>query len=314
MGSNATFVGNLGLADHSWAQHPLIADFVAIAKRPGPNLMDRIMPQVSFDLYGTRVESADLGLILGSVLAYWIYATLLYMLELSDLKFIRRYKIDPPQRPGNKVSVGHVISRVAFQHLVQMVMAVGLVWAVPRNLDQEMEDLGTFLIKFMVGAFIVDTYQYWMHRLFHRNKFLYRNFHAVHHEVTAPYAFAALYNHPIEGLLMDTVSGGLPILILDMHPWTATLFTSFATMKTVHDHCGYVLPWDPWHWCFATAAYHDIHHWGRGIRYNFSQPFFTIWDEFGGTIYPYSLDELMSEEAKKEFQREEEGRKKRKAD
>lgn len=44
---------------------------------------------------------------------------------------------------------------------------------------------------------------------------------------------------PVEGLLMDTVSGGLPILILDMHPWTATLFTSFATMKTVHDHCGY---------------------------------------------------------------------------
>lgn len=44
---------------------------------------------------------------------------------------------------------------------------------------------------------------------------------------------------PVEGLLMDTVSGGLPILFLDMHPWTATLFTSFATMKTVHDHCGY---------------------------------------------------------------------------
>lgn len=42
----------------------------------------------------------------------------------------------------------------------------------------------------------------------------------------------------VEGLLMDTVSGGLPILILDMHPWTAALFTSFATMKTVHDHCG----------------------------------------------------------------------------
>jgi sterol desaturase/sphingolipid hydroxylase (fatty acid hydroxylase superfamily) len=38
---------------------------------------------------------------------------------------------------------------------------------------------------------------------------------------------------------MDTVGGGLPVLLLDMHPWTATLFTSFATIKTVHDHCGY---------------------------------------------------------------------------
>jgi len=276
----------------------LLTHLAEMAKRPGPLVMDRWVPQVSFDMWGTRVESADIGLVVGSVLAYWLYASLLAVLEVLDPPFLQRYKINPPRRPGNKVSLGHVVSRVAFQHLVQMIMAVGLVWAVPRDLTVEMEDLGTMLIKFVIGAAIVDTYQYWMHRLFHRNRFLYRHFHSVHHQVTAPYAYAALYNHPVEGLLMDTVSGGLPILILDMHPWTATLFTSFATMKTVHDHCGYVLPWDPWHVCFATPAYHDVHHWGSGIRYNFSQPFFTIWDEVGGTICPYSMDELVSEHGK----------------
>lgn len=193
MVSNATLdVGTFGA--EPW--DGFLNGLASIARRPGPHLMDRYIPQVSFDLYGTRVESADLGLVLGSVLAYWIYASLLFVLEALDLPAIRHYKVDPPKRPANKVSMAHVISRVALQHLVQMTMAVGFVWAVPRDLNTEMEDVGTLLIKFVVGAFIVDTYQYWMHRLFHRNKFLYRNFHSVHHEVTAPYAFAALYNHP----------------------------------------------------------------------------------------------------------------------
>jgi sphinganine C4-monooxygenase len=273
-------------------------------RRPGP-LFDRYIPQVSFDLFGTRVESADLGLIAGSVTAYWIYSSALFILETLDPAFLRRYRIDPPRRPPNKVSMGHVISRVALQHLIQITAALIFTWIAPRDLEREMEDLGTILIKITVGIFLLDTYQYWMHRLFHRNKFLYRHFHSVHHELTTSYAFGALYNHPVEGLCMDTVGGGLPILLLDMHPWTATIFTSFATMKTVHDHCGYVLPWDPLHLCFATPAYHDIHHWGKGIRYNFAQPFFTIWDEVGGTIYPYSLDELMSEKGGQEGEKEE---------
>merc|ERR1712000_358885 len=153
-------------------------DLVSFMKHPGP-VFDHYLPQVSFDLFGTTVESSDIGLIAGPVTAYWIYSTALYVLETLDPKFLRKYKIDPPQRPKNKVSVGHVISRVALQHL----------------------------IKLMIGAFMLDTYQYWTHRLFHRNKFLYRHFHSVHHELTVPYAFGALYNHPVEGLCMDTVGG-----------------------------------------------------------------------------------------------------------
>jgi sterol desaturase/sphingolipid hydroxylase (fatty acid hydroxylase superfamily) len=52
---------------------------------------------------------------------------------------------------------------------------------------------------------------------------------------------------------MDTVGGGLPVLLLDMHPWTATLFTSFATIKTVHDHCGY-------HVAFRSLSLSRTHH------------------------------------------------------
>jgi len=61
------------------------------------------------------------------------------------------------------------------------------------------------------------------------------------------------------------------------------LFT-FATLKTVDDHCGYSLPFDPLQLLFSNNAdYHDIHHQVIGIKKNFSQPFFIHWDAIMGT-------------------------------
>jgi sphinganine C4-monooxygenase len=34
-----------------------------------------------------------------------------------------------------------------------------------------------------------------------------------------------------------------------------------------------------------NAAYHDIHHQSWGIKTNFSQPFFTVWDRVLGTMW-----------------------------
>jgi sphinganine C4-monooxygenase len=65
-----------------------------------------------------------------------------------------------------------------------------------------------------------------------------------------------------------------------------TFFFCFSTVKTVDDHCGYSLPWDPMqHITSNNAAYHDIHHQTWGIKTNFSQPFFTFWDRLLSTRY-----------------------------
>ncbi len=63
-------------------------------------------------------------------------------------------------------------------------------------------------------------------------------------------------------------------------------FFTGATLKTVDDHCGYALPWDPLQLVTSNnAGYHDIHHQSWGIKNNFSQPFFTFWDRLLGTNF-----------------------------
>lgn len=112
------------------------------------------------------------------------------------------------------------------------------------------------------------------------NPYLYRTIHSVHHRLSTNYSYGALYNHPLEGLLLDTIGGGLASLLTFMNPETACVFYILSTLKTVDDHCGYVWPWMR---IFGNhAGYHDVHHWNGGLKYNFSQPWVRA-DDFVAT-------------------------------
>ena len=115
---------------------------------------------------------------------------------------------------------------------------------------------------------IMDTWQYFLHRGMHVNKFLYKHLHSVHHRLYVPYAFGALYNHPFEGFLLDSVGAVLSETLSFMTVRQAAFFFVFSTFKTVDDHCGYSLPFDPLQWISGnTADYHDIHHQVRSACY-----------------------------------------------
>ena len=52
-----------------------------------------------------------------------------------------------------------------------------------------------------------------------------------------------------------------------MNSRQGTYFFTGSTIKTVDDHCGYALPWDPLQRLTGNnAAYHDIHHQSFGIK------------------------------------------------
>ncbi|KAF2815964.1 uncharacterized protein BDZ99DRAFT_484742 [Mytilinidion resinicola] len=141
-------------------------------------------------------------------------------------------------------------------------------------------------LQFFIGIVIVDTWQYFLHRAMHVNRWLYATFHSRHHKLYVPYAYGALYNHPFEGFLLDTLGTGLAYLVSGMTVRQSMWFFTCASIKTVDDHCGYSLPFDPLQLITSNnAAYHDIHHQSWGIKTNFSQPFFTIWDRILNTMW-----------------------------
>ncbi|KZP26681.1 hypothetical protein FIBSPDRAFT_887171 [Athelia psychrophila] len=138
--------------------------------------------------------------------------------------------------------------------------------------------------QFFLAMFVIDTWQYFLHRLMHVNKWLYKQFHSTHHRLYVPYAFGALYNHPVEGFLLDSLGAVLGEALSMMSVRQTILFFAFSTLKTVDDHCGYNFPCDPLQFlCGNNADYHDIHHQVIGIKSNFSQPFFIHWDTILGT-------------------------------
>ncbi|KAJ0963806.1 hypothetical protein J5N97_028928 [Dioscorea zingiberensis] len=230
------------------------------------------------------------------IVVYWVYSGIYEILGSSD-NYRLHSKGDEDTK--NMVSKLDVLQGVLFQQAIQAATSL-LVFKMTHDSEKMTSKIKTnsssslMIIagQIFVAMFVLDAWQYLIHRCMHVNKFLYRNFHSWHHRVVAPYAFAAQYNHPLDGFLTETVSGALAFLISGMSARTAVYFFSFATIKGIDDHCGLMLPWNPLHLLFSNnTAYHDIHHQLSGIKCNFSQPFFVVWDKLLGTYVPYSINE-----------------------
>ncbi|KAI9023436.1 fatty acid hydroxylase superfamily-domain-containing protein [Hyaloraphidium curvatum] len=222
---------------------------------------------------------AEWGTVVLPPLAYWAYSLFLTVVPPLVPGFAERYRLNSTTERVNRVTPGEVARTVVVQHMIQMTVALAV--AVLTRGQGKPDTWPVAIGKMAVGAFVLDAYEYWIHRWMHVNPYLYRTIHSVHHRLTTSYSFGALYNHPLEGLLLDTIGGGLASLVTFMNPETACLFYVLSTLKTVDDHCGYVWPWMR---LFGNhAGYHDVHHWKGGGKFNFSQPYFTFWDDLCGT-------------------------------
>ncbi|PLW36091.1 hypothetical protein PCANC_18758 [Puccinia coronata f. sp. avenae] len=143
---------------------------------------------------------------------------------------------------------------------------------------------GLPILQFLWASFVLDTWQYFWHQAFHMNQFLYKHIHSVHHRLYCPYSFGALYNHLLEGFILDTLGAVIAHWASAMSVRQATLLFGISTAKTVDNHCGLALPFDPLQHLFGNnAVYHDIHHQQFGIKKNFSQTYFVHWDVLMGT-------------------------------
>jgi len=140
------------------------------------------------------------------------------------------------------------------------------------------------LLQLALGMFILDTYQYFVHRALHDIPFLYKHLHSVHHRLYVPYAYGSQYNHPFEGAIVDGLSATLAATFAGLSERQSVVLFAIATYKGIEDHCGYQFPWHPLRFLSSNdTEFHEIHHQVAGLKSNFSQPLFTFWDRALGT-------------------------------
>lgn len=258
------------------------------------------------------------------VLVYWGASLAFHVLDVVQPRWAAPYRLHTPEelQKRNRVGMKRVILMVMLQHAIQTLLGVLIMEDTPsvggRRLDvnpyADVQQLLSVLriahryvdvsdvvlvraavalywwglpwVQFWFACIVMDAWQYLLHRTMHEVRFLYRMMHSHHHRLYVPYAFGALYNHPLEGMLLDTLGAELSRLASLMTLRQTVVFFTLSTLKTVCDHGGYAFPWyyNPLQILFPNdAEYHDVHHHALGLRYNYSQPYFVHFDTVLGT-------------------------------
>lgn len=225
------------------------------------------------------------------IAVYWIVSGIYMILERFDEY---RLHTKEEEEAKNVISKSVVAKGLLIQQFIQISVSLLVFMVYKRDMSTKpapQTSLHVIFLQIIVAMVVMDSWQYFTHRMMHANKFLYKHIHSKHHTLVASYAFGALYSSPIEGLITDTGGGVAALLISGMSPRTAMFFLSFATIKTIDDHSGLWLPGNVFHYFFKhDSAFHDFHHQPYGIKYNFSNPFFVTWDKLLGTYMPCTVE------------------------
>lgn len=113
---------------------------------------------------------------------------------------------------------------------------------------------------------------YYGHRLLHHPK-LYKHFHKIHHEWTAPSGIISAYCHPVEQVLSNLFPVWLGPMVMGSHMSVVWIWYVIAVLNTTVSHCGYHFP------VLQSPEAHDYHH----LKFNQMFGVMGVLDRLHGT-------------------------------
>ncbi|MGE0549179.1 MAG: sterol desaturase family protein [Kofleriaceae bacterium] len=133
----------------------------------------------------------------------------------------------------------------------------------------------------IVGILVSELLVYWVHRLHHRNKFLWCWIHQLHHSAERVDVFGAAYFHPFEIVEGNVVGVVLFNVVLGLTPEAAALSVLWQAFSGVFQHGNINTP--VWlGYIIQRPEAHGIHH-ERGLHsYNYAN--LPLWDIVFGTF------------------------------
>ncbi|THU76426.1 hypothetical protein K435DRAFT_846603 [Dendrothele bispora CBS 962.96] len=151
-------------------------------------------------------------------------------------------EVPPTSGPSSSFSSPSMTDVMALLAPNQQFMATLLAQQQTQSAQKTLEEPK---VQLLMAMFIIDTLQYFLHRFMHVNEWFYKHFHSWHRRLYVPYAFGALYNDSLEGFALDSLSAALAECLTGTTTRQALVLFIVSTFKTVDDHCGYKLPFDP---------------------------------------------------------------------
>lgn len=243
------------------------------------NLVHKIVP---------TVFSGHISLIseyLSNLVQIIIFGCLLY-LSLSTLSYIYFFKLKK-ERFLPKYNGENLIWNDIKWSIINIVGESFLVAALRMTLPRyslvyyQVSDYGVayLILSIFLHMLFDETLTYWVHRIFHTNKYLYKYLHKIHHKSVDITPYSGFAFHPL-----DAFGQAFPTFIscyfFPLH-YDILLFFSVITSMwaiSIHDNVP-ALPIK----LFLYSTHHTIHH-ERGIgKFRNYGKFTSIWDRLAGT-------------------------------
>lgn len=249
-------------------------------------LWDKIRVQPFF--CSAYFESVYVTIVYGFIIVLYPYA-------MHYISFFSRFKLKDDVTYVHKTSLN--ILKDAVVYLTPLFFADAIIqkkysgvpveqWATrskqwiqtTRALPVESPNFITMCLHIAGSVVVFDALFFFLHLTLHKNAFLYRHVHALHHRHGAMHAHVTNQLTVVErGAIV--VAANYSLKLFSAHPLTRLVFVVVFLWLLVDNHTGYDLPWSPHRIApsgiMGGPAAHHAHHTNGGKHY---QPFFTYLD------------------------------------
>lgn len=139
-------------------------------------------------------------------------------------------------------------------------------------------------VQLVFMLLIAEFGRYWLHRLSHRNKWLWR-LHAVHHSPARLYFLNAGRVHPLEKFLY-LIPEAVPFILLGTNVECLALYATFNSIHGLFQHGNVSVKLGPLNYFFSMAELHRWHHSKIVMEsdHNFGNNL-SVWDWVFGTWF-----------------------------
>lgn len=222
-------------------------------------------PTAIADLFESITSSQDVYTVeLGvhfalQILFWWLPGITLVSLNYLAPSFSTRYKIQPAEKQPTLLDIGRCVAVSICNQAIELLLHFCLLnYYTSRGREAtvrmkgDLPSLAEFTRDFVLSFIAREAIHYYLHRLLHWRP-LYKRLHKIHHNFTAPIAFASQYAHPVEHILLNVLPITLPLVVLRSHVLVLIVMVGWDLLATSVAHSGY-------DFFLGLAKMHDRHH------------------------------------------------------